>query len=546
MAHLILPSRFNRQPQGPVEINQSLPFANKWQFLHNFSVPNFDYAKNNKNIAYQNDGYVSAVTYDGISYKGDGTRFAIINNGLSVAANEPFTMFVRFIHGTTVKGGLINCRDNSNSTPIIATSVGYNGVTANNFEPMSLIRDNANSLAYTTLGQNALINDAKVHTWAVRRANGRIQFSLDGNAWGDFGSGPTNAQGAITIPVGSTAFSYHKDPSNSSVGISDYYIILGGFVSADISGFVRDLHTNPWQIFRKRSQILYFDVGGGAGATDLVIADATHGHTADNTVLTSSHLLTVADATHAHSADNISLSTAILLAISEALHGHSADNLALTLSGSENLVIADAAHAHTADNLSLTALSVLVVAEALHSHLADNVVLSLAGSENLVIADAAHAHSADNLSLTSQLALSIAEAAHAHTADGVVITSQHVLAVADALHAHAADNLTLSDAPSLNIAEASHGHSADNLALTSASLLAIADAAHAHLADNVELTSAHMLAIIEAMHAHAADNVVLSLIAVRAVELLTAAARDTQLTAAARDTTLESRHAVHG
>jgi hypothetical protein len=308
---------------------------------------------------------------------------------------------------------------------------------------------------------------------------------------------------------------------------------------------IAEISRNPWQIFRKRPQILYFDAATG-GATDLTIADSTHSHSADNTVLTSSHLLTVADATHAHSADNISLSTAILLAISEALHGHTADNLTLTLSGSENLVIADASHGHTADNLSLTALSVLVVAEALHSHLADNVVLSLAGSENLVIADAAHAHSADNLSLTSQLALSIAEAAHAHTADGVVITSQHVLAVADALHAHAADNLTLSDAPSLNIAEASHGHSADNLALTSASLLAIADAAHAHLADNVELTSAHMLAIIEAMHAHAADNVVLSLIAVRAVELLTAAARDTQLTAAARDTTLESRHAVHG
>jgi hypothetical protein len=85
---------------------------------------------------------------------------------------------------------------------------------------------------------------------------------------------------------------------------------------------------NPWQIFRKRPQILYFDVGGG-GATDLTIADSTHSHSADNAVLTSSHLLTVADATHAHSADNVALSTAILLALADAPAGGAAPTVRL-------------------------------------------------------------------------------------------------------------------------------------------------------------------------------------------------------------------------
>jgi len=216
-------------------------------------------------------------------------------------------------------------------------------------------------------------------------------------------------------------------------------------------------------LLRPKRQAICVPMASG-GAIDLVIADSTHGHTADSLGLTSSHLLT----------------------------------------------IADAAHAHSADSISLTTLSVLVVADALHGHLADNVVLSLAGAENLVIADALHAHAADNIALTSQLALSIAESAHAHTADGVVITVQSVLAVADALHAHLADNITLSDAQSLNIAESSHAHAADGFTLTTDSLLAIADAAHAHLADNVSLTYSATLAIVEAMHAHAADNVALN------------------------------------
>jgi len=265
---------------------------------------------------------------------------------------------------------------------------------------------------------------------------------------------------------------------------------------------------NPYgELFKKRPNMLYFDVGGG-GVITLTVADALHAHTADTPALTSAHALTVADATHAHSADNVALSTTILLAMADALHGHTADNL--DLQAGSTLAVADATHAHATDSLNLTTLSVLAVAEVLHSHLADNVVLSLAGTENLIVADAAHAHSADNLSLASQLALSIAESAHAHTADGVVITSQHVLAVADAIHAHLADSITLSDAPSLTIAEAGHAHTADALALSSDSLLAIADAVHAHLADNVSLTYADTLAIMDAMHGHYADNVVLN------------------------------------
>jgi len=204
----------------------------------------------------------------------------------------------------------------------------------------------------------------------------------------------------------------------------------------------------------------------GGGATNLVVADALHGHAADNLVLTSEHLLTVADA----------------------LHGHAADNLVLT---SEHLLtVADALHAHAADNVVLTSATALTLADALHAHAADNVVLEVAGSTNLVVQDALHDHLADVLALTSAHLLIVADATHGHTVDGLTLTVASVLALQDALHAHAADNLTLDagNGTNLLLADALHAHTADGVALTVDAWLVVADGLHAHAADNVILT----------------------------------------------------------
>lgn len=95
----------------------------------------------------------------------------------------------------------------------------------------------------------------------------------------------------------------------------------------------------------------------GGSATDLVIQEATHSHTADSLTITVASTLAIQDATHAHTADNLSLSVTGVtdLTIADATHGHAADNLDLTVDGSTDLVIDDATHAHTADSLTITA-----------------------------------------------------------------------------------------------------------------------------------------------------------------------------------------------
>jgi len=54
----------------------------------------------------------------------------------------------------------------------------------------------------------------------------------------------------------------------------------------------------------------------------LTVADATHGHSVDNAVLTQAHTLAVAEAGHGHAVDNVVLVQASTLAVFNALHSH--------------------------------------------------------------------------------------------------------------------------------------------------------------------------------------------------------------------------------
>jgi len=179
---------------------------------------------------------------------------------------------------------------------------------------------------------------------------------------------------------------------------------------------VRSLLENPWQIVEPLPRNSRVRAATG-GTPTLTVADATHGHTADSLVLTSSTALVIADATHGHTADNLTLdaTTGTSLTVADATHAHTAD--ALTLSTDAWLTVADALHGHAADNLALTLDTWLVVADALHAHAADN--LDLSGAPALLIADALHAHAADNLALTLDTWLAIQDAVHAHTADNL-------------------------------------------------------------------------------------------------------------------------------
>jgi hypothetical protein len=482
MPSIILPRRFTQQPQYPVEVDWSNPLtrglAAAWIATNK-----------GQNLVFNRAGVVSGAVGNTVNPAGIGCTFTA-----AAEIELPISQF-----GTTKNLSLYSnaswTNKNSPDTAKYNTLIKHPsfllrtepsaGSVAN--PPLSLLYWNTSGRVVRF--QTALLNGAQA-TYAVIVRNDVCDeiYQNTTNVYTSTVDWFASSRTEGSLFIGNDA-SQPEEYINGAINFA--YVFYVDHSKKEAFEIIR----NPWQIFRRSPQVLYFDVGGGGATT-----------------------LTVADSSHAHAADNLSLTSQILLMLADALHGHTADNL--TLDTAARLAVQDATHVHTADNLDLTTLSVLVVAEALHSHLVDNLALSVSGATSLIVADALHTHMADSLGLTSQMLLAIADAAHAHSADNVVITSAHVLAVADALHAHTADNLSLSDLPSLSIADAGHSHSADNLTLTTAALLAIADAAHAHLADDVSLTYAATLAIVEAMHTHLADNVTLNLLVFAALDML--------------------------
>ena len=137
---------------------------------------------------------------------------------------------------------------------------------------------------------------------------------------------------------------------------------------------------------------------------------------------TAAVVLAIADAIHGHVADNLTLSTQTALSVLEALHAHSADSLGLSTTGSTSLSVAESSHAHTADNIALATQRLLAIANAIHAHTADNEVLDTSSAAWLTLQEGNHAHAADSLGLSLQTWLAVADAVQAHYADAAVLS----------------------------------------------------------------------------------------------------------------------------
>lgn len=290
---------------------------------------------------------------------------------------------------------------------------------------------------------------------------------------------------------------------------------------------VAEISANPWQLFRADPIRIYSLPSGGAA--ELVIASASHAHTADAITLSAALTLAADSVLHSHTADATMLSAALNPAVQDALHGHAADNVTLVASDEANLDIASAAHSHFAEALILSSAHTLVaqgaahvhtveavalsaalnllVDAAIHAHLADNATLDASAAASLSIDSANHAHLADALTLSGALTLIAQSVSHAHNSGTPTLSAVHTLAVQDAAHAHLAETLSLNTGFALTIANAFHAHIADGLGLDTALSLAINDALHAHATEAVSLTAALTLIVADTLHDHYASNV---------------------------------------
>lgn len=160
---------------------------------------------------------------------------------------------------------------------------------------------------------------------------------------------------------------------------------------------------------------------GAGGATNLIASDATHAHTLDAVVLTTSTALTVQDMAHGHALDAATLSTGTALTVADAQHAHALDGVTLSTTGATSLTVADSLHAHALDAAVLTSQTDLTAADMAHGHALDGVTLTLGGI-SLVIADIMHAHAIDAAALTLDTYLTVADLLHAHTIDNVLVS----------------------------------------------------------------------------------------------------------------------------
>jgi hypothetical protein len=164
------------------------------------------------------------------------------------------------------------------------------------------------------------------------------------------------------------------------------------------------------------------------GAVDLVVADASHVQSADNTVLTTVYNLTVAEATHSQLGDNAVLTQVHMLAVQEASHAQVGDSISLI----PNLNIAEALHGQSGDNLTLSSAGALIITDATHAQSTDGIIFTQ--EHNVIVQDAAHTHSADALELVQIHHLVLGDGTHAQAAESLLLDTPPLLVIQDALH----------------------------------------------------------------------------------------------------------------
>ncbi len=266
MAHLILPSRFNRQPQGAVEIDWINPLTRTLTHVYKGT----EQLKNKPS---------DAVTYSGTavnSVNATGRCIDTGSGGLAVIADptswtSPDTQKLTFSFVGEIRlvdspyGGLFVKRKASNAA----------------YGPM-LGRDNTNDKFRVYNGNNYGI----FHTLTISSLYGK-QVVLTVTLFATSGTTTANiyVDGVLADTTTIAAWISTDSAGNLVIGgeqtASTTY---GSEISCNLltvwngrilsSNEIQEFSTNPWQIFRKRPQILYFDAATG-GATDLTTETGT-------------------------------------------------------------------------------------------------------------------------------------------------------------------------------------------------------------------------------------------------------------------------------
>ena len=278
MSSIILPRRALVQPQGAEILSAS---DGTWQaeFVHGFAngadLTGHGYTLQTR-TSVVHEAYERGVRAYITNHAAGAAADIAISRGLYVAASEPFFSVVQYRtdSGSDGSGGLL-CLRNTSANPICSMFVGSNGITGLAGNATFIVRDSSGSLSRHET--TTAVNDGLMHTSAVRRFNGRWQWSLDGSPWADFATSPTNAQGAITFTP--DRMFYGREPTGTAIGN-----VFQGFFEFGMVGRgtlndaqIATVHQNPWLLFKQSPRRLYFDavaVGDGSITGNLAATES--------------------------------------------------------------------------------------------------------------------------------------------------------------------------------------------------------------------------------------------------------------------------------
>lgn len=263
MASLILPRRFTQQPQYPVEIDRGHPLAKN--LVSAVSLNNQNDAV--KNTLWTPTNVTKEPNNGSIHLKSVGGSNSALTSPTTYipATTKAFTV----VHDLYVNG-LANWRslwsinkDNYQTafTQLTSTGVGDFIVASNAASYAGLV---ASGVYYRQLAWRAIeVTGLLVERSVIR--NGQL-----------FGSTGSCTLASATSAVYPQIFHANNLASRSCDGSMSYWYLFDRYLSLDE---LAELHENPWQLFRAKPSILYFDVSTGGGAQTLTPSLVTNSQT---------------------------------------------------------------------------------------------------------------------------------------------------------------------------------------------------------------------------------------------------------------------------
>lgn len=243
MAHLILPSRFNRQPQGAVEIDSRHDAVDFWLPQSNKTIVG------TPSYGYTSQGRVLLLDGSGLNYVRL-EKLPLVYSLLYVGRLRSNFSYNEWAHNGRSDSNLGGSYANGNL--LFKTHQGTGTFEISGIGTQEFV-------AAISAQPNTSTNG---HRAAVKISNGLIKT------------------GQATTSDYTTWYNTYYVPETSGVRIGGtstsniecaLCVIFDGAKSLDE---LYSLAQNPWQVFRKQKQVLYFDAGGGGTSQALESAAA--------------------------------------------------------------------------------------------------------------------------------------------------------------------------------------------------------------------------------------------------------------------------------